>query len=195
MGAFDWFKSDAPATDEHAEILGADSASSPAAASGVAAHAVDSARQAANAALESAPRRRGRPPKNAQGSEPNQRASTASNGSASLPPELRAEIERHLEACYDPKAWGALLSAPADAALVITGRERWKVSNEERATAGACGSAFARTLMITNPRLLAGFMLGSALFSMYIPRLTLDLKDMVDSRRAKEEKKRRDPAA
>jgi len=89
---------------------------------------------------------------------------------------IDAEIARQLESCYDPKAWGALLSLPADAALSVTGRENWKLSSDERDTMGAAGSAAARTMMFTNPRSLAFLMLASALFSVYVPRAIQELK-------------------
>jgi len=90
--------------------------------------------------------------------------------------ELRSEIARQLEAAYDPKAWGALLAAPADAALAITGHKHWDVSKDERETLGACGSVAARYLMIEHPKTLALMMVSSALFSVYVPRLTEEFK-------------------
>jgi len=124
------------------------------------------AREAARAEFSTSQTRRGRP-----------RKSTADGGGnqQSVSPELQAEIARQLEACYDPTAWGALLASPGDVALAMTGREEWNISKDERKTLGATGAAAARTLMISNPRTLALLMLSSALFSVYVPRITKEV--------------------
>ena len=117
--------------------------------------------------------RRGRPP--GTGKNQTTGGGTGQAGTAGVSPELSAELTRQLEACYDPKAWGALLAAPADVALTLTGRKHWNVSSEERATLGAAGSTAARFMSINNPRTLALMMLASALFAVYVPRLTQEL--------------------
>lgn len=96
--------------------------------------------------------------------------------------ELRAEMARQLDALYDPKAWGSLLSMPADTALAITGKDRWKVSDDERKTLGSCGSVAARFVVFENPKTLALLMLSSALFSVYVPRATAELKEQIAAR-------------
>jgi hypothetical protein len=72
--------------------------------------------------------------------------------------------------------------------LVVSGHEHWKLSKDERDTLGACGSAAARTLMISNPRSLAFLMLGAALFSAFVPRtlVELDIRRKEKIMRAKE---------
>lgn len=158
---FSWGKEKTPQVDEHAAHPG-ESGASPMASS----LAADSRAQAERE-LQTSSRRRGRPSK----------AADASAGDTSrISPALAEEIAKQLEACYDPKVWGALLAAPGDVMLVYTGRELWKLSNEERATLGATGSAAARTLMIQNPRALAFLMLGSALFSAYVPRAIMEIR-------------------
>lgn len=119
--------------------------------------------------LAARPRRRGRPPKDAANGGSDQRA---------LQDQVNSAIVAQLDALHDPKAWGALLGAPADAALALTGNERWKISDDERTTLGTTGSAAARTMMITNPRALAFAMLGAGLMSVYLPRMLAQLKEM-----------------
>jgi hypothetical protein len=102
--------------------------------------------------------------------------SAAAESGASDNAVIRAEIEKQLEACYDPKAWAALLALPADAALTYTGREYWEISRDERETLGVTGAAAARTLMVTDPRGLAFLMVASALFSVYVPRGIQEMK-------------------
>lgn len=158
---FSWGKKESSSLDEHAQNPGA--ANSSPVASSLAADA----RAEAERELSSSTRRRGRPSK----------ATDASAGDTSrISPALAEEIAKQLEACYDPKVWAALLAAPGDLMLVVTGREHWKLSTDERATLGATGSAAARTLMIQNPRALAFLMLGSALFSAYVPRTIMELR-------------------
>lgn len=103
---------------------------------------------------------------------------------------IQAEIQKQLEQCYDPKAWGALLALPADAALALTARENWKISKDERDTLGAAGSAAARTMMLTNPRTLAFLMLASALFSVYVPRSIQEFHHQAEKRKNDAEKNR-----
>lgn len=129
--------------------------------------AADEARAEAQRELQS-PARRKRGP---------QKTATPSSGNPqSISPELAAEIHKQMEACYDPRAWAALLTLPGEVALAVTGHKHWKIEDEERETLGATGSAFARTLMLTNPRALAGLMLGSALFAVFVPRALEEIK-------------------
>jgi hypothetical protein len=146
------------------------------------------AREAAERELQVSTRRRGRPSKSAD---------AGAGNSPALSPALQAEINRQLEQSYDPKIWGALLSAPGDLMLVVSGREHWKLSKDERDTLGACGSAAARTLLIQNPRTLAFLMLGSALFSAYVPRIVVEVKakKKEQAMRAKAEKEAKENAA
>jgi len=123
-------------------------------------------------------RKRGRPPGSGTGT--NQAASggtrQAGTSAPGISPELARELQKQVEACYDPKAWGALLAAPADVMLSLTGGGHWNLGNEERATLGAAGSTAARFMSIDNPRTLALMMLASALFAIYVPRITTELK-------------------
>jgi hypothetical protein len=82
---------------------------------------------------------------------------------------------------------------PGDAMAAITGRERWELSKEERKTLGVTGSAVARSMMITNPKGLAIFMLASALFSAYVPRAVEDLRELAAKRRAEKQKPLQSP--
>lgn len=135
-------------------------------------------------AAELPKRKRGRPA--GSGTSANQAAGGGTRQAGTAGPgissELAAELRKQVEACYDPKAWGALLAAPADVMLSLTGGKHWNMGQEERATLGAAGSTAARFMSIDNPRSLALLMLGSALFAIYVPRITEELK----GRKAKE---------
>jgi len=160
---FSWGRKEIPSTDEHATYAGAANASP------VAASLAADSRAEAERELQTTARRRGRPSKSTD---------AGAGDSPRISPALAEEIAKQLEACYDPKVWGALLCAPGDMMMVFTGREHWKLSSEERATLGATGSAAARTMMIQNPRALAFLMLGSALFSAYVPRMLVEMRHL-----------------
>lgn len=155
-----------------ANNLGADAQPSPS-AGGVAQHQISASADAAKAAAALSPRKRGRPREDGSGSERNQRT---------LQAQIDGAIASQLDALHDPEAWGALLALPGDAIHALTGRERWELRKEERKTLGVTGSAFARTLMITNPRALAAMMLVAALFSCYGTRALAEVKEMRDKR-------------
>lgn len=103
-------------------------------------------------------------------------------GERALQDAIAEKIARQLDELHDPVAWGALLGLPADVALTLTGKDRWKLAEDERTKLGTTGAAAARTLMITNPRALAFMMAGAALFSVYVPRAVAELNEL----RAKE---------
>lgn len=143
-------------------------------------HIRGDARQAVEATIATSTTRRGRPRK------------TATDGAAdreALQAEVNRAVVAQLDALHDPKAWEALLCLPADAALTVTGNKRWNLENRERETLGVTGSAAARTMMITNPRALAFFMLASALFTVYVPRGVAQLKELREKEAKKEEPK------
>ena len=98
--------------------------------------AAGAARVEATAELK---RGRGRPRKD--------QAAIAGTGGArpanTISPELAAEMQRHIDACYDPKAWGALAAAPGDVMLTLTGRDFWNIGKDERETMGAAASTAA----------------------------------------------------
>lgn len=180
-GVFSWGKDSAPpaGVDEHATTPGAQDTAP--GASGVSAHTVAAARENAEAALARSPRKRGRPAAD---------AGNVQRDSGALQAQINAEIRAQLDALHDPKLWGALLAAPGDTALAITGREYWEISKDERELLGAGGSAAARTLMITNPRALALFMLTGTLITVYLPRMSKELAHIRDEREKKESEKK-----
>lgn len=160
-------KDDAPPSNNGGAPAGADPSATPS-YSAVADHAGRAAAEAARAAAAASPRKRGRPRADGSGSARDQRA---------LQAQIDSAVVSQLDALHDPEAWGALLALPGDAAHAITGRDRWEIKKEERRTLGVTGSAFARTLMITNPRALAAMMLAASMFAVYGTRALAELKD------------------
>lgn len=174
---FFWEKNDAndPPPDGVGGAAPGDGAPPASAPGSVAGFQMDAAANAAKAAAAASPRKRGRP--RADGS--------ASGGdSRALQDQVNAAIASQLDALHDPEAWGALLALPGDAIHAVTGKERWEVRKDERRTLGVTGSAFARTLMITNPRALAAMMLAAALFSCYGTRALAELKEYREKQNA-----------
>jgi hypothetical protein len=165
---FSWGGSDdAPPQTDSAADRGSSNQSAPDAL-GVAGHQMRASADAANAAAAASPRKRGR-----------SRGDGTARGSDSrdLQAQIDGAIASQLDALHDPEAWGALLALPGDAIYAVTGRERWEIRKDERRTLGVTGSAFARTLMITNPRALAALMVGAALFACYGTRALAELKE------------------
>lgn len=140
---------------------------------------------AIRAATESPRRKRGRPSKD--GADIGGTGAIKS-ASAEMSPEAQRIIAAQLEYCYEPKAWGALLSLPSALMLAKTGHKHWNLVQDEKDTLGACGSVSARFLMISNPAALAGLMLGSALFAVYVPRIIEELKTRSDEKKAADKK-------
>ena len=147
--------------------------------------ATDAGLAAIQAATEKPRRARGRP--RAEGADAGGIGALKS-ASAEMSPEMQRIIQAQLEYCYDPKAWGALLSVPCPMMLAKTGHKHWLISEGEKDTLGACGSVAARFLMISNPRTLAAMMIGSALFAVYVPRFIEELKIRSDEKKAAEKK-------
>lgn len=168
--------------DEHATSPGAEA--SPSNQSGVSAHAVSAAAQNAEAQLANSPRKRGRPRKD---------DATSGNTERALQDQVNTALIAQLDALHDPALWGALLSAPADTARFLTGREHWGLAKEERALLGSAGSAAARVMMITNPRALAFALAGAAICSVYLPRAGKELAIYMEERRKKEKETEKKP--
>lgn len=160
-------KDDAPPSNNGGVTSSVDPSSAPIAGT-VADHASRAAAEAARAAAAASTRKRGRPRADGSGGARDSRA---------LQAQIDSAIVSQLDALHDPEAWGALLALPGDAAHAITGRDRWEIRKEERRTLGVTGSAFARTLMITNPRALAAMMLAASMFAVYGTRALAELKD------------------
>lgn len=94
-----------------------------------------------------------------------------------------ARLARELEKLFDPKYWRAVVRAPADARLAITGREHWKLSSDEVDSLADTASVAARQLVSIDPRFLATTLLLFNVATVYGSRLVLD------SKLAREEKK------
>jgi hypothetical protein len=159
---------DSESDKDRANSLGADAGPAPSGGS-VAQHQMSASAEAAKTAANLSPRKRGRP--RSDGSD-------GTRSSRDLQAQIDGAIASQLDALHDPESWGALLALPGDAIQAITGRERWEIRKDERRTLGLTGSAFARTLMITNPRALAAMMLAAALFSVYGVRAIAEVKEL-----------------
>lgn len=87
-----------------------------------------------------------------------------------------ARLARELEKLFDPKYWRAVVRAPADARLAITGREHWKLSSDEVDSLADTASVAARQLVSIDPRFLATTLLLFNVATVYGSRLVLDSK-------------------
>lgn len=172
MKLFNFGEDNAP---QNASDTGAAGASAAPSEGSVSAATRAAAAENAQRALGNSPRKR----------RPRGDAGTSGPSNSEIDARINAAIKEQLEIVHAPEQWAALLSMPADAALAYTGNKRWEIASEERKTLGMTGSAAARTMMITNPKALAFMMLGAALFSVYVPRATAQLKEMRDEQERK----------
>ena len=101
---------------------------------------------------------------------------------AELRERTNALVAEQLRSLHSPKLWAAMLAMPANAAQALTGKDRWKLSDDEKETLGLSGSALAETLMITNPRALAMLMFASVMMASYGPRIIGEAKDYAAKR-------------
>jgi hypothetical protein len=168
--------------DEHATEPGAQSAAPD--SGGVSAHAVAAARANAEAQLSQSPRAKRQYKRRDSG--------TGGDTEQALQNQVNAAIAAQLDTLHDPALWGALLSAPADTARFLTGHEHWQVQKEERALLGSAGSAAARVMMITNPRMLAFSLAAAAICNVYLPRVLQEARLYAEAKRKKEKEAKAD---
>ena len=75
-----------------------------------------------------------------------------------------------LDKLFDPKLWGPLVTAPADAMLSLSGHEHWNLSGTERETLAVTATTAAQYMGVENPRTLAFSLLLINLAMVYLPR-------------------------
>ncbi len=130
---------------------------------------IDTDRAAAEARINEVKRGRGRPRKSPGLSGDGADSSSAEKKEA-------ARLARELEKLFDPKYWRAVVRAPADARLAITGREHWRLSDDEVDSLADTASVAARQLVSIDPRYLATALLLFNVATVYGSRLVLDSK-------------------
>ena len=90
---------------------------------------------------------------------------------------IAAENAKILDAILDPKVWRGAVAAPGDAMAVLTGKEHWLLSDDEKDTLAKTGAATARAFAVTDPRWLALSLFAFSVLSIYGSRIVKDLKD------------------
>lgn len=80
---------------------------------------------------------------------------------------LSAEDEKALDALFDPAQWQAIVEAPANAAILVTGSNTWKLSDKESERLAVGASTCARYFMPTHPKWIALSLFGIGLASVY----------------------------
>lgn len=130
-------------------------------------NAAASAATAAAAATVEKRRGRGRPPKSESDGPSAARRSVA---------QAQAEMNRALEALYDPKHWVGIVRAPADLMLALSGDDLWNLPKPEIDTLAAQSSLAARYFMATDPKWVALTLFAFSVATTYGTRAMLHIK-------------------
>lgn len=87
-----------------------------------------------------------------------------------------AELSDALKKMFDPANWRAIVRAPADLRLAVTGRAHWNLTEQEVDNLASTGSTCAQYFLHTDPKYLALtlFLFNAAVA--YGSRIALDLK-------------------
>lgn len=92
--------------------------------------------------------------------------------------QIASEQAKILDAILDPKVWRGAVAAPGDAMVVITGKEYWELSEDERDTLAKTGAATARCFAVVDPKWLALTLFGFSVLSIYGSRTLKSLTEM-----------------
>ena len=82
-----------------------------------------------------------------------------------------------LDAILDPKVWRGAVAAPGDMMYVVTSKEHWLLSEDERDTLAKTGAATARAFAVTDPKWLALSLFAFSVLSIYGGRIMKDISD------------------
>lgn len=113
------------------------------------------------------------------------RGDRQARASGGLPPLSHTQFA----ALYDPKVWGKVTTAPANAAAFITGKKYWQPSPEEQDTLGTTCSVAAQCFAVTDPRWLAASLALIAIADFYAIRLTMHFADKKKEEQENKDKK------
>lgn len=106
-------------------------------------------------------------------------AFTLEDGSGAKP-ALSLEQQQQLkmlEDLFNPKVWKSAVGAPGDAMVMATGKEYWKISEDEKETLAITGAATARAFAVTDPRWLALSLFGFSILTVYGSRALKHLQE------------------
>lgn len=106
-------------------------------------------------------RGRGRPPKAKSGSKP----STES-----------AKIASELDSLFSPENFRALVRAPADIRLAVTGRKHWELKDSEVDSLAITASTSAKYFAVVDPKWLAVAMFATNAAMIYGSRIVEDMR-------------------
>jgi hypothetical protein len=102
--------------------------------------------------------------------------------------EAQAKIQVELNRLYSPENWKAIVRAPADLRLALTGREHWNLSDREVQTLAETASTAAQYWLVADPKYLALTLLMFNIATIYGARIALDVAQSRRDKRSKKEK-------
>lgn len=97
---------------------------------------------------------------------------------------IAAEQSKVLDALLDPKVWRGAVAAPGDAMVVLTGKQYWELSDDERDTLAKTGAATARCFAVTNPKWLALTLFSFSVISIYGSRCMKSVLEKKETEKA-----------
>lgn len=88
-----------------------------------------------------------------------------------------AKIVREMEALFSPENFKALVRAPADIRLAVTGRKYWELKDAEVESLAITASTSAKYFAVADPKWLALAMFATNAALIYGSRIAQDLRD------------------
>jgi len=89
--------------------------------------------------------------------------------------DQQAKIQAELGKLYSPENWKAIVKAPADLRLALTGREHWNLSKDEVETLATTASTAAQYWLVADPKYLALTLFIFNISVIYGSRVALDV--------------------
>ena len=122
------------------------------------------------------------------------RPSGKSNSKRTADPlaEQQAKIQAELGKLYSAENWEAIVRAPADLRLALTGREYWNLNDKEVKNLSQTASTCAQYWLTSDPKYLALTLLMFNIATVYGARIALDV---AEARKAKRGKPTSEPAS
>lgn len=108
-------------------------------------------------------RGRGRPAKN-------------ESGSVGTPKRESAKVSDELDKLFSPENFRALVRAPADIRLAVTGRKHWELKDSEVESLAITASTTAKYFAVVDPKWLAVAMFATNAAMIYGSRIVEDMR-------------------
>lgn len=133
----------------------------------------------ASASAATVKARRGAGKKNTESGKPAFSFEDTSAANAAVAKEQEALLAQ----VFDPRMWKKVVAAPGDLAFTVTGREHWRISEEEADTLATTGAATFRAFALVDPKWVALMLFSTSLLTIYGGRIVVDAKAKADEKK------------